>query len=185
MLVMGPSTAFKFMGGATWLDLLATSGRTFGVDPIERLGTPDDLRRWLDAVGLGPAEPVSERDRAAAIALREALREAAMSAVAHRECERGAVAMIDAAIARSSGSVRLGGGGVRTAGGALGLIARQAVLTLVGPDRAMLKQCAEHDCRWVFLDPGGRRKWCPEPTCATRGRVRAYRARATSSPRLP
>ncbi|WP_374102027.1 CGNR zinc finger domain-containing protein [Arthrobacter sp. ISL-5] len=33
------------------------------------------------------------------------------------------------------------------------------------------------DCRWVFLDPSKRRRWCPSPACASRGRVRAHRAR--------
>jgi hypothetical protein len=155
---MARSSAFKFMGGATWLDLLATSGRTFGTDPVERLATPTDLQRWLEAVGLAPEGPVTEQDRVAAIG-------------------PASVELIEGAITRSSGSVRLAPPRVRTAGGALGLIARQAVLTLVGPERAMLKECAEHDCRWVFLDPGGRRRWCPEPACANRGRVRAHRAR--------
>ncbi|MDT7634181.1 MAG: hypothetical protein QOI50_6111, partial [Pseudonocardiales bacterium] len=60
---------------------------------------------------------------------------------------------------------------------ALARIARQALEQLTGPERRHLVSCAEHDCRWVFLDPTGRRRWCPSPSCASRGRVRALRAR--------
>jgi predicted RNA-binding Zn ribbon-like protein len=65
----------------------------------------------------------------------------------------------------------------KTAAAALGRIARQAADQLTGPERHALKSCPESDCRGVFADPDGRRRWCPSPTCASRGRVRAYRAR--------
>jgi predicted RNA-binding Zn ribbon-like protein len=65
----------------------------------------------------------------------------------------------------------------RDTGEALARIARQALEQLTGPERHQLVSCAEHDCRWVFLDASGRRRWCPSPSCASRGRVRALRAR--------
>ncbi|WP_433234201.1 CGNR zinc finger domain-containing protein [Actinomadura nitritigenes] len=63
---------------------------------------------------------------------------------------------------------------------ALARIARQAVDHLTGPERASLKVCPEDDCRGVFADPADRRRWCPSPACASRGRVRALRARRTA-----
>ena len=69
----------------------------------------------------------------------------------------------------------------RTAAAALGRIARQAAEYLTGPERPTLKSCPEHACRGVFADPDGRRRWCPSPTCATRGRVRAHRARKAAA----
>ncbi|WP_199238367.1 CGNR zinc finger domain-containing protein [Kribbella steppae] len=33
----------------------------------------------------------------------------------------------------------------------------------------------------MFSDPSGRRRWCPNLACATRGRVRAHRARKAQS----
>ena len=69
----------------------------------------------------------------------------------------------------------------RDTGEALARIARQALEQLTGPERHRLVSCAEHDCRWVFLDPTGRRRWCPSPSCASRGRVRALRARRVSA----
>ncbi|WP_367187380.1 CGNR zinc finger domain-containing protein [Microbacterium sp.] len=50
-----------------------------------------------------------------------------------------------------------------------------------GP-RSSSTGCDEVDCRWVFLDPSGRRRWCPAPACASRGRVRAHRAAAGRAP---
>ncbi|WP_316304408.1 CGNR zinc finger domain-containing protein [Clavibacter michiganensis] len=64
---------------------------------------------------------------------------------------------------------------------AIRAIATQALVTLRGPDRLLLAECAESDCRWVFLDTSGRRHWCPAPECASRGRVRAHRARQAAS----
>jgi predicted RNA-binding Zn ribbon-like protein len=64
-----------------------------------------------------------------------------------------------------------------TAVQALARIARQAADHMTGVERAGLKCCPEHDCRGVFTDPVGRRRWCPSPSCAIRGRVRALRAR--------
>jgi hypothetical protein len=85
------------------------------------------------------------------------------------------------------GPVRLAGGWPprrlppRDTAEALARIARQALEQLTGPERHQLVSCAEHDCRWVFLDPTGRRRWCPSPSCASRGRVRALRARRKSA----
>ena len=64
-----------------------------------------------------------------------------------------------------------------TTANALARIARQAVEPLTSADRLGLKECPEDDCRGVFVDPPGRRRWCPSPACASRGRVRALRAR--------
>ncbi|MEU2424008.1 CGNR zinc finger domain-containing protein [Streptomyces sp. NPDC007851] len=52
---------------------------------------------------------------------------------------------------------------------------------LTGSDRRALRSCPEHDCRGVFIDPPGRRRWCPSPACASRGRVRAMRARRSAT----
>ncbi|MFD0385208.1 ABATE domain-containing protein [Streptomyces stramineus] len=64
-----------------------------------------------------------------------------------------------------------------TARAALARIARQAVDHLTGTERHTLAVCPEHDCRGVFTNPTGRRRWCPSPACASRGRVRALRER--------
>jgi Putative stress-induced transcription regulator len=49
--------AFRFDCGATWLNLLATSGRTFSAHPVERIATPERLSEWLGHCELTPTEP--------------------------------------------------------------------------------------------------------------------------------
>lgn len=175
---MTKDTTFRFDGGATWLNLLATQGQSFGARPVERLPTPEAGSRWLDLVGYPPREAMTVADLDGLVLLREALRELAMAAVAGREPVPGARAHVHTIASAPAGlSFAIPperGVAVRTA---LGLIAIQALVTLQGPDRDLLKECAEIDCRWVFLDTSGRRHWCPSPSCASRGRVRAHRAR--------
>jgi predicted RNA-binding Zn ribbon-like protein len=194
---------FRFDGGATWLDLLATRGRSFGARPVERLTSPARLAEWLARCQLTPSEPPSAADLTHARELRETLRSLALAAVsgtpAHTDAVADAargVAVADAARwaavadavadaarwAAGASRLRLVGGQLRreppvTTDEALARIARQALEQHTGVERDQLVSCAEQDCRWVFLDPTGRRRWCPSPACASRGRVRALRAR--------
>lgn len=178
------TTQFRFDGGATWLNLLATRGQSFGARPVERLPEPDQAREWLTLAGYPNSNPVSESELALVVALREALRDLAMSSVEDVTAPSEASALVhrtarDPAILLLPTSAQAGDIPVATA---LASIAVQALVTLLGPDRQFLKECAEVDCRWVFLDVTGRRRWCPSPACATRGRVRAHRAgKATSN----
>jgi predicted RNA-binding Zn ribbon-like protein len=180
---MEKDAVFRFDGGATWLNLLATQGQSFGARPVERLPTPDSGSRWLTRVGYPPKDAVTPANLDQLVLLREALRGLAMAAVAGRDpspdalahVRRVASALTDLAFT----SPPEHGVAVETA---LGMIAIQALVTLQGPDRELLKECAESDCRWVFLDTSGRRHWCPSPSCASRGRVRAHRARQAAGP---
>lgn len=180
---------FRFDCGATWLNLLATKGRSFGPKPIERLGTVDRLAEWLARCELTPTRAPGDDDLHQAVRLRETLRELALATVDERPPARPAVAALAQFLATHDDPVRLHGGRrlrrepPSTAAEALARIARQAVDHLTGADRAGLKVCPEHDCRGVFVDPPGRRRWCPSPACASRGRVRALRARRAEADR--
>ncbi len=175
--------AFRLDCGATWLNLLATSGRTFSARPVERIATPERLAEWFARCELAPATPPGNADVERARRLRETLRALAMATVAgERPPERAARDLADF-IAGHPDPVRLAVADrlVREppadAAAALARIARQAVDHLSGPERENLVVCGEQDCRGVFSDPTGRRRWCPAPACASRGRVRALRAR--------
>ncbi|HEY0575479.1 MAG TPA: CGNR zinc finger domain-containing protein [Pseudonocardia sp.] len=178
---MSTGPEFRFDGGATWLDLLATRGRSFGARPIEWLTSPARLAEWLARCHLTPSQPPSAADLASARELRETLRSLALATVSGTPAPADAVA--DAQRWASGASrLRLVDGQLRrespvTTDEALARIARQALEQLTGAERDQLVSCAEQDCRWVFLDPTGRRRWCPSPACASRGRVRALRAR--------
>ncbi|NUR60521.1 MAG: CGNR zinc finger domain-containing protein [Catenulispora sp.] len=180
---------FRLDTGATWLNLLATRGSAFGKHPQERIPTPERLQEWLAAVELSPTAAVTAEDLELAIRLRETLRPLALSA-ATGEAAATDVAVSDAALwliaflrdnddplilePAASGLTRPA---PTTATAALARIAREAATHLTGPERHALKTCPESDCRGVFADPDDRRRWCPSPACATRGRVRAHRAR--------
>lgn len=174
---------FRFDCGATWLDLLATTGQTFGAHPVERLDGVPRLADWLEHAELTPVRPPTERDLARTRQLRETLRALALATVRGAEPAPEAVAELAGFLDRHPDRVRLDVAGrlrrdapVSTTEG-LARIARQAVDQLTGPARHTLSICAEHDCQAVFADPVGRRRWCPSPSCASRGRVRALRAR--------
>ncbi len=175
--------AFRFDCGATWLNLLATSGRTFSTHPVERLATPERLAEWFDRCELAPARPPGPHDLAEARRLREILRPLALATVDGDPPPPGPAADLAALLAAHPDPVhlltrhRLLREPPTTPTAALARIARQAVDHLTGPERHDLAVCGEHDCRAVFTNPTGRRRWCPSPACASRGRVRALRAR--------
>jgi predicted RNA-binding Zn ribbon-like protein len=177
------NTDFRFDGGATWLNLLATQGLSFGPHPVERLPDPQRLADWLAAVGLSPARAPVAADLDRTREVREALRRTAMSTLAEEPVRPEDVRLVqDLADAAGGVSARVVRGRLtaRAPGSpeeALGRIAQQALTQLTGPERAHLRECADVQCRWIFADPSGRRQYCPSPACGNRSRVRAYRAR--------
>lgn len=181
---MESSAEFRFDGGATWVNLLATKGRSFGPRPVERLPTTEAAARWLTQAGFAPTSEVTAADLERIVELREALRDVAMALMAEQDPSPDSLGLLESVVSTSGPRVLPAalGDGEASVEAALGAIAMQALVTLAGPDRALLKECAEADCRWVFLDTSGRRHWCPSPSCASRGRVRAYRARRATAP---
>ncbi|MFE9451974.1 CGNR zinc finger domain-containing protein [Streptomyces sp. NPDC006739] len=179
--------AFRFDCGAVWLNLLATKGRSFSAEPVERLATPARLAEWLERCELAPARPPGRGDLEQARRLREILRVLALATVDEHPPPADAVAALAGFLSEHDDPVRLTVDGrlrrepPTTTVDALARVARQAVDQLSGPDRLALKSCPEHDCRGIFVDPPGRRRWCPSPSCASRGRVRALRARRSAA----
>ncbi|WP_410669978.1 CGNR zinc finger domain-containing protein [Amycolatopsis sp. cmx-4-68] len=175
------SDDFRLDMGAPWLNLLATRGRHFGPQPIERIPTVERLRDWLARVELTPLTPVTDADLRTAHRLREVLRELALSAVDGIAPKADQVSPLTAFLATEPVHLaaldRLHRSAPPTAGAAFARLALQAADWLTGPLRHDLRACPEQDCRGVFADPGGRRRWCPAPACASRGRVRALRER--------
>jgi predicted RNA-binding Zn ribbon-like protein len=173
---------FRYDGGATWLNLLATRGRSFSDRPVERLTSPARLNEWLQRCELRPEQPPKDADLQRARELRETLRMLALATVAGDSPPATAVRSVQKLLqepdpVRLSAKKRLRRKRPASTSEALTRIARQAVDQLTGPEREHLRACAERDCRWVFADPSGRRRYCPAPACANRGRVRALRER--------
>jgi predicted RNA-binding Zn ribbon-like protein len=175
--------AFRLDCGATWLNLLATKGQAFGARPIERIGTVERLAEWLRLTELTPQRPPDQTDLRATWQLRETLRALAMATVTGSPAPGPAVVELSGLLAGEPDRIELYAEPTLarrpppTTGAALTRIARQAADQLTGAQHHDLAICPEHDCRGVFLNQGGRRRWCPSPACASRGRVRALRAR--------
>jgi predicted RNA-binding Zn ribbon-like protein len=179
--------AFRLDMGAPWLNLLATRGQHFGSRPVERIATPERFADWLRHAELTPLAPVTATDLRDARELREILRELALNFVDGAPPRRSAAAALGPFLhpvepVRLAVLDRLHRSAPATAAEALGRLAHQAADWLTGPLRVDLRACPEQDCRGVFADPGGRRRWCPSPACASRGRVRALRERRRAEP---
>jgi predicted RNA-binding Zn ribbon-like protein len=182
-MVTEDKLAFRFDCGAVWLNLLATTGRRFSAEPVERLATLDLLTEWLAHCELTPALAPDQRDLERTWQIREAMRVLALAAVDEQAPPAEALTELSRLIEQHDDPVRLTGGDrlrrepPATTSVALARLARQAADQLSSSERHALRVCPEHDCRGVFIDPPGRRRWCPSPSCASRGRVRALRAR--------
>ena len=183
--------AFRLDCGATWLNLLATQGRFPTRTPIERIPTPERLAEWLTLHELTPDAAVTEDDLSLAHQLRKPIRAVAWGQLAGPYVPGAAVRELarflrehdePVGLLRDADGTRLLRAAPATTAAALARIARQAVDHLSGPERLTLKACPEQDCHGLFNDPTGRRRWCPAPACASRGRVRALRARRAGTP---
>jgi predicted RNA-binding Zn ribbon-like protein len=170
---VGPET------GATWLDLIATVTGTYGPAPVDRLATAELLRSWFAVENLPPSADPTDADLARARDLRDALRSLALGAVRSIPWSTRDIAAVNKVLAADR-PLRLESGEIRppaTAREALARIAREAVSHLTGPAAVHLHQCADEVCGMLFLDPGGRRRWCSAEVCGVRNRVRAHRQR--------
>lgn len=175
--------AMRFDTGAGWLDLLATMGSAYGSAPVERVPGVDELGAWLAREGLTPRTPPAEADLATLRRLRETLRPLALAAVEDAPVTAGQVDAVQPFLDRAV-PVRAtvvdgvpAPGPPETVDDALARLALAALAHLGGPERAHLGACADDECRMVFLDPAGRRRWCSSQRCGVRARVRAHRAR--------
>jgi predicted RNA-binding Zn ribbon-like protein len=175
---------FWFEGGRLSLDFVATNGARSG----ELLSAPADLAAWLVAAHLTKRPAVLSGDELDATrALRAALSRVVRVALGDGTVGRGDLKLINAAASEQAPLRLLGlrrGGLVGRENDpridqCLGLIARDAIDVVTGPQRALLRSCAAEDCSGIYVDlsRGGRRKWCTTTGCGNRTRVSAHRTR--------
>jgi predicted RNA-binding Zn ribbon-like protein len=169
-------------GSVSWLDLVNTGTASSG-GREERLDSPARLAGWLEAEGIPPRRPPGPADLAAAHELRAALASLALAVLGRTPADAAALAVLERHLAADR-PPRVGAaaaGLVREpppdAAVALGWVARQALGHLAGPRPAPLRACADPACGRLYLDPGGRRRWCSPDRCGSRARVRAFRRR--------
>jgi predicted RNA-binding Zn ribbon-like protein len=180
---------FWLEGGRLSLDFIATNGARAG----ELLGASSDLSAWLVATGLTVAAPaVSASQFDEALGLRAALWRLIRASMGEGSVQQADVDLTNVLAARESprrllclrGRELVGQALTPNADQWLGVIARDAIDLLGGPERSLLRRCAAADCSGIYVDRsrGARRKWCSTAGCGNRTRVSAHRERHKISP---
>jgi predicted RNA-binding Zn ribbon-like protein len=171
------------------LDLVIDFVNTLDPDePSDGLSTPDQVRSWLVQRGLLGAQDlaVHERDRAAALRLREAMR-ALMFANNGADSDASAAHELDEVARRGQLGVAVGPDGTaRLVPRATGVAGALASLVVPVTEAALdgswrrVKACRADDCQWAFYDRSRNRSgvWCEMAVCGNREKVRAYRSRS-------
>lgn len=106
---MESSAEFRFDGGATWVNLLATKGRSFGPRPVERLPTTEAVARWLTQAGFAPTSEVTAADLERIVELREALRDVAMALMAEQDPSPDSLGLLESVVSTRGPSCASGG----------------------------------------------------------------------------
>lgn len=179
---------FEFISGSLCLDFVDTLGNRCA-EPIERLTTPGDLDRWLDAAGLvGPLRKRATRaNLAGARALRDAVFRFALSAIEATPADLADTGTINHWATRMPLRPTIAGGHITLAAkrpieAAFSTIAADAVELILGEQRSRIRVCPA--CRMVFVDTSrpGKRRWCSSASgCGNRAKVRAHRSRLAAS----
>jgi predicted RNA-binding Zn ribbon-like protein len=145
--------------------------------PGDGLISAEALSAWLEAHGLITAgQQVRSSDLAAAVALRDALREALAGGTDSARAARALAGFPLRLAPDPSGRLRMAADS-----GVAGLdaIVETVAASVAGGSWSRLKLCASADCRWAFYDTSrnGGGRWCSMEACGNRNKTRAYRRR--------
>lgn len=175
---------FDFSAGSLALCLVDTFGDRGGAG-VERLASPDDLRRWVKQASVVDAEDIAPdvRDLGKYRELREAVHRVARAVIDGGLAPAEDVATINRCALLPAPHPQLVDGRVRLRAekpflAGLSAIAADAIRVLTPPASARIRSCPE--CQMIFLDTSrpGRRRWCSSASgCGNRAKVRAHRAR--------
>ena len=170
--------------------------------PTEDLHDPDDLLRWAAAAERLPRPMVDRftahwRQRPGgaaagfrdAIALREAMFRCLAAIAAGRSPSGDDLAVLNASLAAAPPRQRLRPGGWEIGAPALSVSALlaptlwSAADLLVRTPLPRLRQCANPECGWLFLDnsKSGNRRWCSMSACGNRAKAHRHYLRQKSS----
>lgn len=165
--------------------------------PTETLHAPADLLNWFKASGGADlpavealqaewrrAPQAGQREFARMIGLREAIFRV-FAALAHGNAsEASDLDRLNAALAASPPRRKLGRAQRRLAWEVAGAPLMRALAPvlwsagdlLAGPGIARLRQCANPECRWLFLDDSksGTRRWCAMSACGNRAKAHRH-----------
>ncbi|HXA23747.1 MAG TPA: CGNR zinc finger domain-containing protein [Acetobacteraceae bacterium] len=165
------------------------------VTPTEQLNGPDDLLKWAAATERLPPLLIDrvttcwrERPDEAAVSfgeatnLREAIFRCFAATTSGRPPSEGDMAALNAALATAPPRqrLRLGGWDIGTpelsVGALLAPTLWSAADLLVGTQLQRVRQCANPECGWLFLDnsKSGNRRWCSMSACGNRAKAHRH-----------
>ncbi|WP_219816714.1 ABATE domain-containing protein [Arthrobacter sp. ZGTC131] len=172
----------SFLSGNPALDFAATLRSRRGA-PFEMLTSAESLDSWFLESGIvNESTRCKPADVRQAVSVREAIYSLVLARMGGEEYSSEALSTVNDA-ARTPPAVpqlRPGGRHIEaTSSQALSTVVRHAIEVLSGADAPLLKECADPECRRVFIDSsrGGRREWCSMEPCGNRMKAAAYRAR--------
>ncbi|MDT6985392.1 CGNR zinc finger domain-containing protein [Streptomyces lusitanus] len=172
-----------FPGGTPALDFPGTLRFRHRAEPREDLDSPVSLGAWFREAGITVDDvPAGPADLRKALALREAVHRLVRAAMAGEDHDRDALDLVNRYARKPTPVPQLTPAGRQvdaTVEQALAHVARDAVLTLSGPDVPLLKECGNPECSQIFIDRsrGARREWCAMDPCGNKIKAAAYRAR--------
>lgn len=197
---------FEITGGEVCLDLANTVDNRPTLRRRELLNSYQDLVDWAEQAGAISASAAARarrlgRQRTAAAratlrrarAAREAMFALFSALAGGRQPPAEALAALNAALPEAMAQLRLGprGTGCQWSWAAdepsldrvFWPAVRSAAMLATSDRCARIRECAAHDCSWLFLDRSrnGTRRWCDMTVCGNRVKARRFAARARAS----
>jgi len=185
------------VAGTPALDLANTLDWRLRTEPRELLTSFPELLRWARTAGIldagearslrswGEEHPrLAERKLAEVRDLREAIAAAAGALVRGDSLPTGVLSVLETSGLLAAAARRLrpeGTGAVwdwksLDADRPLMAAALDAIRLLESPERDRVRQCADSECGWFFLDTSrnGSRRWCSMQACGNRNKARRH-----------
>jgi predicted RNA-binding Zn ribbon-like protein len=155
-------------------------------DGEDKLADTRGLQYWLVFHGLAQLhDRATEHELAAALEIREAIRELLRGHNGIDADLDAASATLDAASRKTGLAVRFEDGEIRFVpsgtgiGGGLGRVLAAVGGAMADGSWRRLKACRSDTCRWAFIDNARNlsRHWCDMAVCGNRAKARAFRSR--------
>ncbi len=163
--------------------------------PTEELNEPGDLVRWAARAERLPADVIRRFAQPAtvfeeALGLRETIHRCFAATATGRAPADTDLAALNAALAAAPARQRVQPAGwdvgspEPSAAALLAPVLWSAGDLLVGGQLARVRQCANPDCGWLFLDnsKGGNRRWCSMSACGNRAKAHRHYLRQKGEP---
>lgn len=155
--------------------------------PTEELGHADDLLRWAAAAAKLPADLIRSFGQppamlASAIDLREVIHRCFAATASGHAPNTQDMAALNAALAEAPARqrVQLGGWDVGTPAPSVATLLAPVLWSaadlIVGGQLGRVRQCANPECGWLFLDSSksGNRRWCSMSACGNRAKAHRH-----------